>query len=80
MKDEDLKKIQENIEKGAKSLTKTKEAVIVIGDTGEGKSALVNYLAGNTLKALADPLVDDEYIVEAIEPLGSLLIGNTTGS
>lgn len=47
-----LDKLKDLIKKGISAIPKeeaAKEAIIVIGDTGVGKSTVMNYLAGNQL-------------------------------
>ena len=74
-----LDEIQKLISLGESKLTKEKQAVIVIGDTGEGKSTLINYIAQNKLYAEKKgyPL---KYIVNTDNQLGDIKIGNTSVS
>lgn len=48
----DLHRLKDLIKKGISAIPKeeaAKEAIMVIGDTGVGKSTIMNFLAGNSL-------------------------------
>lgn len=54
-----IDKLKKLIKNGISAIPKdeqAKEAIIVIGDTGVGKSTIMNYLAGNKLLVRVDGL------------------------
>jgi len=73
----EISKIQELISLGDGKITKEKEAVIVVGDTGEGKSTLINYIAQNNLYAEKKGY-PPKYIINTDNQLGDIKIGNTS--
>jgi hypothetical protein len=77
----DITKLELLIDKEAREIVGTVEnAVIFIGDTGEGKSSLINYIAGNELFAEDDGCGDGGYVIKAVKPLDKIVIGNSTAS
>ena len=70
--EESLKEIITTLRKN--KIEKTKKTVILIGDTGEGKSTLINYLAGNPLIAKKDKTFGEK-IIKAIKVLKDFEIG-----
>ncbi|WP_425362793.1 hypothetical protein [Candidatus Tisiphia endosymbiont of Hybos culiciformis] len=62
-------RLQEHVEKG----------VLVVGDTGSGKSTLTHALAGRKLQAIFDDEIK-EFVIDAMQPLADIVIGHKMAS
>ncbi|MDD9334637.1 MAG: hypothetical protein PV347_01075 [Rickettsiaceae bacterium] len=56
-----------------------KKAVLVIGNTGAGKSTLTHALAGRKLQAILDNETE-EFVIDAKQPLNDIVIGHKMAS
>jgi TPR repeat protein/GTPase SAR1 family protein len=77
--------IQMAVRKTSESLDYTRDAnkVIVIGDTGRGKTSLIHYLAGKNLTVIPDGRsyflnVEPQDLLPGFEPIGTTINAGTT--
>ena len=57
------------------SLKTSDSIAFVLGDTGAGKSSLINYLSGNPLKVIKKPFKNNSFLIESAGQ-GNLKIGH----
>jgi ABC-type cobalamin/Fe3+-siderophores transport system ATPase subunit len=73
-----LRSIKNRIKQVRGSFPMAEKCVVLIGDTGEGKTTLLNYIANNQLKGVLTSL--DNHIIKAVEPSEHMKIGTGPSS
>src|SRR3990170_1503203 len=67
------------IDKNLSRITPSPQSIIFIGNTGVGKTSLINLIAGVSLKAIYDEATDHRMIT-APNPLADMQIGHSLQS